>query len=127
MPDGQCEFSFDHFLKFNKKFTRYDGIIDFDSDWKLGFWNEGRFVIYQWIKGNQMRERNPFEVTWRGNVLIPSDSEAKLSITYTGEGKIQLGNRIVLLPTEYKSKNKLLVGINKFLSKDFTDRKDELV
>ena len=128
LPDGQCEFSFDYFLKSNKNFTRYDEIIDFDSDWKLGFWNEGRFAgIYQWIEGNQIRERNPFEVTWRGNVLIPHDSEVKLNIEYTGEGKIQLGNNIVLLPAWYQSKNTFLVDINEVLSKDPTKQNDELV
>ena len=65
LPDGQCEYSFDYFLKSNKDFTRYDEIINFDSDWKLGFWNELRFNESQWIEGNQIRERNPFEVAWR--------------------------------------------------------------
>ena len=120
LPDGQCEYSFDYFLKPNKNFTRYDEIINFDSDWKLGFWNEPRFNEYQWIEGNQIRERNPFEVAWRGNVLIPNDPELKLSIEYTGEGKIQLGNSAVSLPTEYLSKNIFLVDIKKILSKDLT-------
>lgn len=147
LPDGQCEFSFDYFLKAKKNFTRYDEIIDFDSDWvkaglydpwkssisrpyrswKLGFWDELRFNIYQWVEGNQIRERNPFEVTWSGNVLIPSDSEAKLSIEYTGEGKIQLGNNIVSLPTEYQSRNTFLVDINEALSRDLTKQNDEMV
>lgn len=127
LPDGQCEFSFDHFLKSNKNFTRYDEIIDFDSDWKLGFWNELRFNFYQWVEGNQIRKRNPFEVTWRGNVLIPSDPEAKLSIEYTGEGKIQLGNNTVFLPTNYQSKNTFLIDINEVLSKDIIKRNDELI
>lgn len=39
----KVEFSFDFFLNSNKNFTRYDEIIDFDSDWKLEFWNELRF------------------------------------------------------------------------------------
>ena len=127
LPDEQCEFSFDFFLKSNKNFTRYDEIIYFDSDWKLGFWNELRFNFYQWVEGNQIRKRNPFEVTWRGNVLIPSDPEAKLSIEYTGEGKIQLGNNSVFLPTNYQSKNTFLIDINEVLSKDIIKRNDELI
>lgn len=118
LPQGQCEFNFDYFLKFNRDFTRYDETIDFDSDWKLGFWNELRFNVYQWIDGNQLRERNPFEVTWRGNILIPPDPEVKLSITYTGEGKIWLGKIIFFLPANYQTKKRVLVNINETLSRD---------
>lgn len=127
LPEGECEFSFDHFLKSKRDFTRYDEIIDFDSDWKLGFWNESRFNVWQWVEGNQIRERNPFEVTWRGNILIPADSEAKLHITYTGEGNIQLGNNIIPLPTVYQSKNTVLVNVYGVISKDLAKQNDELI
>lgn len=137
LPDGQCEFSFDNFLKYNKKFTRYDEIIefdtnwnetgDFDSDWKLGFWDEGRFNLYQTIKGNQIRERNPFEVTWKGNILIPYDSEAELNIKYTGEVKLQIGDNFVSLPTKYQTKNTFLVNINEVLLLDLKRQNNELV
>jgi len=127
LPEGECEFSFNYFLKSKRDFTRYDEIIDFDSDWRLGFWNESRFHVWQWVEGNQIRERNPFEVTWRGNILFPNDSEAELQIRYTGEGNIQLGNNIIPLPTVYQSKNTFLVDMNELLSKDLTKKNDELI
>ena len=127
LPEGECEFSFDHFLKSKRDFTRYDEIIDFDSDWKLGFWNESRFNVWQWVEGNQIRERNSFEVTWRGNILIPADSEAKLHITYTGEGNVRLGNNIIPLPIVYQSKNTVLVNVYEAISEDLVKQSNELV
>ena len=146
LPEEQCEFSFDYYLKSNKQFTRYDETIDFDSDWikaglydplkssnivyrswKLGFWDELRFIKeHQWIKGNQLRERNPFEVIWRGNALIPSNSKVKLSIEYTGEGKIRLGNNTILLPKNYKSKKTFFIDLNEILTQDITKQNNEL-
>lgn len=127
LPEGQCEFNFDYFLRFNRDFTRYDETIDFDSDWNLGFWNELRFNIYQWIKGNQLRERNPFEVTWQGDVLVPPVPEAKLSITYTGEGKVQLGSNSFLLPANYQTKETFVVNINEALSRELAKQNDDWV
>jgi len=127
LPEGECEFSFDCFLKSKRNFTRYDEIIDFDSDWKLGFWNEARFSLYQWIEGNPIRERNPFEVTWRGNISLPSDSEAKLRLRYTGEGEIQIGNNIIPLPPDYQSKNNFFIDMNELLSKDSVKQNNELI
>jgi len=147
LPEGQCEFSFDYYLKSNKNYTRYDETINFDSDWvkaglydpqkssnivyhswKLGFWDELRFnKEYQWIEGNHFRERNPFEVIWKGNASIPSNSKAKLSIEYIGEGKIRLGNNTVLLTKNYKSKKTFLIDLNEIQTQDIKRQNNELV
>jgi hypothetical protein len=106
LPQGKCEFSTDYF--FNKgNFTRYDETIDFNStNWNLGFWNELRFNIYQ-TEGNQIRERNPFEVTWSGDVALNTNSI--IEVEYTGEGKLKISNSEINLPAHYKSKAKVRV------------------
>jgi len=106
LSERKCEFSTDYLFN-SGDFTRYDETIDFYStNWNLGFWNELRFNIYQ-IEGNLIRERNPFEVIWQGDVALNANSI--IEVEYTGEGKLKISNSEINLPAHYKSKAKVRV------------------
>gem|GEM_PF-4982085 len=102
-PPGSHEFSTDNFFN-SRNFTRMDKFLKFDSDWKLGFWNQFRFNIFQWIDGNQIRERNPFEVTWTGTLRIPVIKHASLQCEYTGKVTMKIGTATWDFPENYRSK-----------------------
>jgi hypothetical protein len=103
-PEGQFEFSVDSAFH-PRHFTRYDRRLAFDSDWQLGFWNENRFNIYNWLEGRQIRRRNPFEVTWKGLLSVPLQQHASLQCDYTGKATIRIGTFTWDLPENYQTRH----------------------
>src|SRR5262245_50427396 len=87
-PAGPCEKSYENpFTRFGA--TRIDSYVDFyPSTWDLAFVNSLRFNIYQWIKGNVLRDRLPLAVTWTGTVERGRSWAAELR--YVGAATIQL-------------------------------------
>ncbi len=79
------------------------------SNWRLPMINSRTFDEGWWMWNGQDRniEIFPFDAEFRGDVEIPSDS--KLRIGYVGEGSVEIGGDIVLLPPSYGSERILVI------------------
>lgn len=98
-PTLSCERSYERWWARTDP-TRVDRTLAFGpADWNLAFFNGARFSIPP-DNGNLDRKHLPFEVTWRGDLVVPPGSRAALA-RYTGSATVWIDDRRVDLAAHY--------------------------
>jgi len=128
LEESKCERSYE-IQAYKENITRFEKKIDFTShrrglptsvagsrefnieNWHLSFLNSNRFNYSSNVEGNIWRGRLPFSVQWYGEMDNPKDQI--LAISYTGEGQITLGDKIIVLPPSYFEENTLRLQVGK--------------
>ncbi|MBN2737021.1 MAG: hypothetical protein JXR70_08585 [Spirochaetales bacterium] len=108
-PKAGEAFEFDADLFLSKEaITRFDSEINFENDWRFGFLNTRPHQIYQWVSGNQVRERTPFSAQWSGFFLVEVSRDSCLRIDYTGEGFCEIYNKRIIMEPSYNRINTII-------------------
>jgi hypothetical protein len=123
-PDDRCEKSYSNVLQRHDGATRIDERIDFGpsqeqigdivtayalvhrdgvaaTDWNLAFSNDLRFNEPPGTELS-LHELMPFRASWLGTASIPEDGT--VLITYTGQGRMRIGEKSVSLPLAIRTR-----------------------
>jgi len=132
-PSGECEASYSDPLRLSGA-TRVDEELEFglrdadpavaalasrplirdgaltQSNWNLSFFNSGRFSDIHTDPEGVDRDRLPFRLHTTAEVDVPDSGV--LRVTYTGEGKLEVGERSFPLTSSYDQPKTETVRVN---------------